>query len=108
MSPPQLAADAPVLDILQPVLIGVDVFLWVEVHLTVEHGRQGDVSKMLHLQEPLQRETRLDGGVGVALRVAHLIGIVFHLLHQTGFLQVLGNLLAAVHAVHADVDGTLL
>ena len=108
MTPPQLTRDTPVLDVLQPVLIGVHVFLWIELQFTIEHGRQSDVSKVLHIEEPLQRETGLNGGVGVTLRVAYLVDVVLNLLHQTGFLQVLGNLLAAVEAVHTDIERTLL
>ena len=78
------------------------------MHLAVEHGRQGDVGKVLHLQEPLQREARLDGRVGVALAVAHLVVVVLHLLHQSSSLQVLGNLLTAGEAIHAHIDGRLV
>ena len=105
MTPPQLTGDTPVLDVLQPVLIGVHVFLRIEFQFAVEHRWQGDVSKVLHLEEPLQGETGLDGGVGVTFRVAHLVGVVLDLLHKTSLLEILGNLFAAVHTVHAHVDG---
>ena len=64
MSPPQLAADAPVLDILQPIAVGVLVFLREELYLVVHHRRQGEVGEMLHLQEPLRGEFRLDRHIG--------------------------------------------
>ena len=105
MAPPQLTRDAPVLDVLQPVLIGVLIFGGIEFQLVIQDWRQGDVSKVLHLEEPLERETGLDGSVWVTLRIAYLVDVVFNFLHQTGSLQVLGNLLAAVHAVHTDIEG---
>ena len=54
MTPPELTRDTPVLDVLQPVLVGIDVFLRIEFQFTVEYRRQGDVCKVLHLEEPLQ------------------------------------------------------
>ena len=108
VSPPELTRDAPVLNVLQPVLVSVLVFLGIELDVVVHDGRQGDVGKMLHRQEPLHGEARLDGGVGVALRVAHLVDVVLHFLHEASLLQVLGYLLAAVHAVHAYIEGRLL
>ena len=108
MSPPELTRDAPVLDVLQPVLVCGLVFGRIELDVIVHDGRQCDVGKMLHLEEPLQRQTGLDGGVGVALRVANLVRIVLYTLHETCFLQILCNLLAANHAVHSDVEWGLL
>ena len=108
VSPPQLARDAPVLDVLQPVLIGVLVFLRIELDIVGHYWWQGDIGKVLHLEEPLQRETRLNGCIGVALRIAHLIRIVLNALHQSCLLQIFGYLLAANHAVHTDIEGRLL
>ena len=60
---------------------------------------------MLHREEPLHRQTWLDGCVRITLRVANLIRVILNLLHQAGLLQVLGNLFTAVHTVHTDIDG---
>ena len=107
MSPPQLARDAPVLDVLQPVLIGVLVFRGVELDFVVHHGWQGNVGKMFHAEEPLQRQTGLDGCVGVTLGIAHLVGVLFHTLHQTCLFKVAGYLFAAGKTVHAHIEGRL-
>ena len=113
MTPPELAADTPVLDVLQPVAIGVLVLLRIELDIIVHYWRKGDVGKVLHLEEPLCRELWLDRHIGT-LREAHLIIIVLNLLHQTGVLKVDGNLLAHVHAVHTYIetcclaDGTIV
>ena len=103
MTPPELTADTPVLDVLQPVAIGVLVLLRIELDVIVHYWRKGDVSKVLHLEEPLCRELWLDRHIGT-LREAHLIIIVLNLLHQTGVLKVDGNLLAHVHAVHTYIE----
>ena len=88
MSPPELAADTPVLNILEPVTVGRNVFVGVEFDFSFEHGRQGNVGKVLHFQEPLLAKARLDGRVLIALRVAHLVVVVLDFLHQAGVLQV--------------------
>ena len=54
MTPPQLTGDAPVLNVLQPVLISILVLRGIELQLIVHHWGQGNVGKVLHLQEPLQ------------------------------------------------------
>ena len=63
---------------------------------------------MLHLEEPLQRETWFDSCIRIALRITYLIGIVFHFLHQASFLQVFGNLLTTCKAIHSYIQRTLL
>ncbi len=103
VSPPQLAADAPVLDVLQPVAVGVLVFRRIELQLVVHHRRQGHVGKMPHLQEPLHRQLRLDGHIR-ALAEAHLVDIRLDLLHQSAALEVGLDLTAHVEAVHADIQ----
>ena len=102
MSPPQLARDAPVLDVLQPVTIGVFVFGRIELDLVLHHRRQGDVGKVLHFNEPLQTQPRLDRHVGT-FAVADFVVVVLNLLHEVKRLQVLYNLLAAIETVHAVV-----
>ena len=57
---------------------------------------------MLHLDEPLQTQTRLDGHVR-ALAVSYLVIIILDLLHESQRLQIFHDLLAAVEAVHAVV-----
>ena len=80
----------------------------MELDLAFEHWRQGDVGEVFHREEPLLAETRLHGCVLVALRVAHLVVIVFNLLHQASSLQVFSNLFAHIHAVHAHIQASSL
>ena len=103
VSPPQLAADTPVLDVLQPVLVRVLVLSGIELQFVVHDRRQSHVGKVLHLEEPLHGELRLDGYVGT-LGEAHLVGVSLHLLQQAGGGEVFFNLFAHVEAVHAYVQ----
>ena len=80
----------------------------MELEFVILHTRQCDFGKVLHLEEPLHAQAGLDGGVAVALAIAHLVIIVLNLLNQAGILQVGHNHLAALHAVHADVQRRLL
>ena len=61
---------------------------------------------MLHLQEPLHTETRLNSSVRITFRIAHLVVIILYLLHQAGSLQIDRNLLAHLHAIHTDVHAS--
>ena len=106
VSPPQLAADAPVLDVLQPVAIRVLVLGGIELQLVLHHGGQGHVCKVLHLEEPLHGEFRLDGHVG-AFGETYLVGVGLDLLQQSGGIEVFLDLAAHVKAVHAHVEAAL-
>ena len=67
VSPPKLSADAPILDVAEPIVVGVLVFGRVEFEFVVHHGRERDVGKVLHREIPLHAETRLNGGIGISL-----------------------------------------
>ena len=108
VTPPELARDTPILNVLQPVAVCCYVLCRVELDLALEHRRQSDVCEVLHREEPLLAEARLYGCVLVALRVAHLVVVVLNLLYQSGSLQVLYNLLAHVHAIHAYIHARSL
>ena len=103
MAPPKLTRDTPVLDVLQPVAVGVLILLGIELYLVVHHRCEGDVGKMLHAEEPLCGELGLDGHVG-ALGESHLVGVVLDLLHQSRLVEVAADLLAHVHAVLSDIE----
>ncbi len=59
---------------------------------------------MLHTDEPLQAQARLDRHIGT-LGITDLVGVVLDFLHQTECLQVFDNLLAAVETIHTVVLG---
>ena len=65
------------------------------------------MGEVIHLDKPLHRQARLDSDLG-ALAHTHIVGIVLNALHQSGGLEVLGDSLATVEAVHAHIHtGTL-
>ena len=78
VSPPQLTADTPVLDILQPVTIRILIFRRIEFQLIIHDRRQGHICKVLHLQEPLHRQLRFDSHIGT-FRETNLVGVCFYL-----------------------------
>ena len=82
MTPPKLSTDTPVFDVFKPVAVGIFIFLWIELYLIVHDWGERNVGKVLHFEEPLCREFRLDGYVGT-LGEAYFIVIVFYLFHQT-------------------------
>ena len=108
VSPPQLAADAPVLYILEPIFICGFIFCGVEFQLVVKYGRQGDVGKVLHTEEPLHTESGLYCGVGITLAVAYLVDVVLYFLHKACRFEVFYYLLAHLHTIHSNVHSCCL
>ena len=108
MTPPELTAYAPVLDVLQPVAVCVLVLGRIELEFIIHNRRQSHIGKVLHLEEPLHGELGLNNSVRVALAVAHLVGVVLHLFQQACVIQVNGNLLLYGKTVHTDVQAGLL
>ena len=108
VSPPELAADAPVLDVFEPVAIGCDVLCRVELQFAFEYWGQCYVGHMLHGKEPLLAEAWFDGCVLVAFAIAHLVVVVFNFFEQTCFLQVFCYLFAYIHTVHSYIKRTLV
>ena len=102
VAPPELAADAPILDVLEPMAVGVLELGRMEVYGVVLHHFEGFLGEAFHLEEPLCAELGFDDGVG-ALAVAHLVGVVLGLLDKAGLLEVFHDGLAAGEAVHAGI-----
>src|SRR5208337_1501473 len=68
MSPPQLARDAPVVDIVHPVQINLAVVVRDDGNLAALDSLLGAIGQRLDLDEPLLRQPRLDdGSTAVAL-----------------------------------------
>ena len=107
LAPPQLARDAPVLDVLHPVAVGVLVFLGHETDRVLHHGLRRRFGQLLHREEPLHREFRLDGHAR-ALRIAHVVGVIFGLFQKARRVEVLFDLPAHVEAVLTHVHAHLV
>ena len=102
MTPPQLAADAPVVDVLHPVQIGLGEAVGDELGLPLLHHPDGLLSQRLHLDEPLGGDDGLHVVV-TAVAGAHIVAVRLGLDQIALLLQILYNGLAALIAVHALV-----
>jgi hypothetical protein len=60
MSPPQLTADTPILDVLKPVEVGLLEAFRHDLDASVFHRVETGIGKRLDLHEPLLGDHRLD------------------------------------------------
>src|SRR5260221_6395971 len=60
MSPPQLAADTPILDVFHPVVISLLEVFGYDLNATVLHGIKRGFCQRINRHEPLLRDHRLD------------------------------------------------
>jgi hypothetical protein len=105
VAPPQLTADAPVLDVTHPGEVHVFVLLGHELDAAVFHGGNGRLGQRLGGHVPLVGQPRLDGcrsGRPSAL------GVVVDADQQAGGVEVGNDLLARFEAVEAGVFGRIL
>ncbi len=106
MAPPQLAGDAPVVDIFHPVRVGFGKPFGDEFHLAVPHHPQGLLRQGLHLHKPLGGDQRLH--IVVAAVAGADVVVVGLGLHQIALLlQVADNGLAARIAVQPGVGAAV-
>ena len=102
VAPPELAADAPVLDVAHPGEVHVLVLLGHELDTAVFHGGDGVFGQRLGADVPLVGQPGLDDGAGaVALR--YFQRVVVDLLEQAHGLELGDDGLARGEAVHAGV-----
>ena len=99
MPPPYLPGDAPVLDVLHPVIVDLLQALGDYLYLFLAHGLNGRLCHTLHLHEPLGGNSRLHRGVA-AVAGAHVMLYGLHLQKIAALLQVLDYLFAGLH--HAE------
>ncbi|MDT4832057.1 hypothetical protein FQZ97_655940 [compost metagenome] len=113
MAPPELAADAPVLDVVHPLVVGVDPVLGHELHLARLHGGnrlvgdRGAAGVVLvalggHGDEPLVGQHGLDHLAGARAARHHQL-VFLGLDQQAGGFQVGHHGLARHEAVQAAV-----
>ncbi len=103
VAPHQLAADAPVLDVGEPVLPDGGVVGGRELDAAVADGLQGHARGVLHVHEPLLADQRLQHGA-TAVAEADLVGVVLHLHQEALFLEIGHHALPGLEAVQARVD----
>ena len=102
MSPPQLTADTPVLDVLHPVTVRVLIFCRIELQVVVHYRRQCHIRKVLHLEEPLHGQFRFDHYIRT-FRISYLVCIGFRLFQQAGSFKIFFDLLADIETIHSDI-----
>ena len=102
VAPPQLTADAPVLDVAHPREVHVFVLLGHELDTAVFNGRNRRLGQRLGRHVPLVGQPRLDDGPG-AVALGHLQGVVIDADQQALGIQVGNDLLARDKAVEAGV-----
>ena len=102
MPPPQLAADAPVPDVLHPVLVHPCEPLRHQSNLAPLHQLQRRPRQRLHPHEPLPAHQRLHHLVA-PLAMPHRVPVRLHPLQQPLPLQPFDNRLPGLEAVQARI-----
>jgi hypothetical protein len=100
VAPPELARDAPRLDVLHPVGVDLRPPLGHEARPAVAHGLERRVGHALYFEEPLLGHERLDDPLA-AVAVRHLVAVLLHLADQAELLERGHDLLARLEAVEA-------
>ena len=75
MAPPELARDAPVVDVAHPLVVGLAVLLGREADVAFVDRGDGLFRERLNLDEPLGGQARLDHGLA-AVALADGVGVV--------------------------------
>ena len=99
MAQPDLPADAPVPYVPQPVQVGALVALGVPAHLPALAGRDRAGRQLVHLQEPLLGDQRLDHRAA-AVAVADLVDVGLGPDQVAARLQVAHDQLSRLEGVH--------
>ena len=107
MSPPQLTGNAPVADILHPVQIDLGIALRIELKLTGLDRFDRGLGKLVHLDEPLRLDHRLDRRMAAVMRT-DVVLMRLHTDQKPLFLQILNDQLTCLVTVHAGVFAAVL
>ena len=113
VTPPQLTGDTPIVYVFHPAQVGLGEAVGHELGLALVYYVHSGLGERRHLDEPLCRGHRLNGGAA-AVAGAYVVLVVLNLDQPAAFLKVLYNRLAALVAVHAlvlaavCVDGRVL
>ena len=107
MAPPELAGDAPVVNVLHPLQVNLLVLLWNDANRFVALCIRSDCcnrffGQRLNLDEPLGRKPRLHDSFA-AVAVAYVIDVVLDAGQQPLLFEVGDDLLARNIAVQAGI-----
>ena len=102
VSPPQLARDAPILNVLQPIKINLLKALWHNADLSIANGCQCFGCQRFDLNKPLRGDHWLDD-LAAALTARHIQRVGLFLNCQTGCPHVSPYSLARLKAIEACI-----
>ena len=102
MTPPELAGDAPVVDVLHPVKIGLGEAFGDELYSAVLDDVYRFLCQRLHLHEPLRGQHRLDD-LAAAVAAADVVTVRLDLDEVALLLQTGDDGLARLVAIHSVV-----
>ena len=106
VSPPDLAADAPVLNVLHPVEIGLGPAVGIELDRAGADCLDGGLGELVHADEPLVAEERFDLHAA-ALGEADVVDDVLDFFEEAELFHLRHALLAAFVAVEPGVLAAL-
>ena len=104
--PPELAADAPVADVIRPVVINLVHAFRDEPDLAFLHRLHRRFDQFVHLYEPLFLDHRLDGRL-TAVMGAYVVGIVLDPHEKPLFLQFLHDPLSRLVPVKSLISAAV-
>ena len=107
VTPPELAGDAPVADILHPAQVAVLEVLRNILQLTALYNVDSRLCKGRHFHEPLLRAARLNYGVA-ALACAYVVNVLFNLNEKTLCFKIGYHSLSCLVSVHSRVFPAVL
>ena len=102
MTPPELAGDAPVMDVFHPVEIGLGEAFGDELYSAVLDDVYRLLGQRLHLYKPLRAEHRLND-LAAAVAAADIVAVGLDLDEIALLLQIGDDGLARLVAIHAVV-----
>jgi hypothetical protein len=102
MAPPELARDAPVVNVVHPLEVSLLVHLRREADVFLPDSFLGLVGQRLNLHKPLRGKARLDDRLA-AVAVAHAVGVVLDFAQEALLFEIGDDLLARHIAVEAGI-----
>src|SRR5437879_11375285 len=100
MSPPKLAADAPVFDLVHPMAISLSPALGIEFYSTFFNGFSGSLDARI-FHEPLLAEIGFDRNVS-ALAITDVVDVILDFQQQLLLGQFFDNCFASFHSVQTE------
>ena len=104
MTPPQLAGNAPILNVTHPSEIKVLILLWHEADAPVLHSLDGGFGQHFGIDIPLVCQPRLHHHAR-AVTSRHLQGVRFNLFQQAQTIQLRDDHFPSIEAIQTGIGG---